>query len=315
MSEAESPPPNPAKGRIVLWLAGLAVPLLLLLAWWPSGKSKIRPALPNPNGYDSFVKLAGQLQGIPAIGPCWTNATWRVIPTADLRAFVTTNSGLLELVREGLRLPCHSPTDYDESYQMRYEHVLGGCKRLGHCLVGEGYLAEVDGRPADALLSYLDCQRLGQESSRGALIFDRSTGLVIEHLGLNYLRPLIPSLDAANARNCLNGLKVLDNTHDAPSVTFASEDEWISKAFPLDQRVALRIHPMMRKDNRDWRDKFSNKVGLLQAERRRAIVEAAARLFELEKGRRPAGYADLVPAYLKAIPLDPTTGKEIAHPF
>jgi len=38
-------------------------------------------------------------------------------------------------------------------------------------------------------------------------------------------------------------------------------------------------------------------------------------LFELEKGRRPTGYADLVPAYLKTAPLDPTTGKEIAHPF
>jgi hypothetical protein len=315
MSESPLSQPSSTKGRVVLWLAGLGVPLLLLVAWWPSGKPKSRSVLPNPNGYDSFIKLAGQLQGIPAIGPCWTNATWRVMPIADLRSFVTTNSGFLELVREGLRLPCHAPTDYDEGYQTRYEHVLGGCKRLGHCLVGEGYLAELDGKPADALQSYLDCQRLGQESSRGALIFDRSVGLVIEHLGLTYVLPLIPTLDAVNARKCLEGLMTLDKTHDAPAVNFANEDEWISKAFPLGQRIALQIHPMMRKDNRDWRDKFANKVGLLQASRRRAIVETAARLFELDMGRRPTGYADLVPAYLKAIPLDPTIGKEIAHPF
>ena len=76
-----------------------------------------------------------------------------------------------------------------------------------------------------------------------------------------------------------------------------------------------QIHPTMRKNFREVRDNFTSKVNALQVARRSALVEAAARLFELEKGRRPTGYADLVPAYLPAAPLDPTTGKPIAHPF
>ena len=41
------------------------------------------------------------------------------------------------------------------------------------------------------------------------------------------------------------------------------------------------------------------------ASRRRAAVGLAARLYEVDHGRRPATVADLVPGYLEAAPLDP----------
>ena len=37
-------------------------------------------------------------------------------------------------------------------------------------------------------------------------------------------------------------------------------------------------------------------------------LELAARAYELEEGERPKSIADLVPAYLKAVPQDPLTG-------
>ncbi|MFM8469647.1 MAG: hypothetical protein ACKODH_06725 [Limisphaerales bacterium] len=47
----------------------------------------------------------------------------------------------------------------------------------------------------------------------------------------------------------------------------------------------------------------------------RCSSSVTACLSTLEKGRRATGYPDLVPAYLPAAPVDPTTGKPIAHSF
>lgn len=309
MSTVEPARPTTAKGRLVLWLLALGVPLLLLLAWWPSGKPTTRPTLPNPNGYDLFLQAAA------GFSASWTNASLRTMPMEDLRALVATNAPLLDLVREGLTQRCHTHVDFDAGFIGRMNASLGPLKRIGVTLNAEGLLAELEARPTAALRSHLDSLRFGQESSRGGLIIERLVGIANEQIGLTHLRPLIPVLNTADCKLCVEELVALDRRHDPPSVNLASEDEWIQGAFPLGQRLATRFHPTLVKGQREVRTSFIEKVNRLQAERRRAIVEAAARLFELEKGRRPTSYADLVPAYLKAAPLDPVTGKEIAHPF
>lgn len=312
MSETEPPPSKSGKGRIVLWLATVGVPLLLLVAWWPSGEPKSRPALPNPNGYDVFLKASAQFS---ASWTNWTSTSLRSLPITDLRDLVLTNMAALDLVREGLGQGCHTHVDYDAGFIGRMNASLGSIKRLGVTLTAEGLLAELESKPAVALRSYLDSLRFGQESSRGGLIIERLVGIANEQIGLDHLRPLILVLNAEECRACLTELLNLDGRHDPSAVNVASEDEWIRQTADLGQRFTLWTQPTMWKEMRETRAKFAGRLDRHQADRRRAIVEAAARLFELEKGRRPTGYADLVPAYLPAAPLDPTTGKEIAHPF
>jgi hypothetical protein len=41
------------------------------------------------------------------------------------------------------------------------------------------------------------------------------------------------------------------------------------------------------------------------------MTDLAARAYELDHGAPPKEIADLVPAYLKTIPLDPTTGTNL----
>ena len=47
---------------------------------------------------------------------------------------------------------------------------------------------------------------------------------------------------------------------------------------------------------------------------RQLTVALAARACELEKGRRPENAADLTPEYLKAVPKDPASGKNLVLP-
>jgi hypothetical protein len=311
MSAVEPTNPAPAKGRLVLWLLALGVPLLLLLAWWPSGKPKARPALPNPNGYDYFVKASEALAGP------WTNQLLRAVPAHEWQTVLSANHASLELVREGLRHRSLSQVSvaYDSATKLRFIDQLGYLKRLGVLLAGEGRLAEMEARPAAAVASYLEAMRFGQESSRGGVMMERLVGIAIESIALSELLPLLPKLDAPVTRRTLEGLRQLDALHDPAAVSLEAEDDWVRHSFPVRERMVIHLHPALRKSTRDARESFAKKVDALQATRRRTIVEAAARLFELEKGRRPTGYTDLVPAYLRTVPLDPTTGKEIAHPF
>ena len=48
--------------------------------------------------------------------------------------------------------------------------------------------------------------------------------------------------------------------------------------------------------------------------RRALLAKYAARAYELEKGKRPESWNDLVPVYLKAIPKDPSSGANLNFP-
>jgi len=304
--------PESGKGRVVLWLLALGVPLLLLVAWWPA-PPKPRPALPNPNGYDYFVKAGAAMSGV------WSNRTLTTVPLADLQAYVAANQASLELAREGLKhhsLSHFQPVYHAASKVYHFGDSLLPLKRLGVLMSGEARIAELENQPEAAVEGYLTVMRFGQEASRGGMMIERlEVGISVEQRGLAELRRLLVSMEGTQARRSLTKLQELDDAHESTTVNVESQAYWVRQAFPIWRILMFELHPTWRSTFRKEHQSFANRVDALQAERRRAIVEAAARLFELEKGRRPTGYADLVPAYLKAVPLDPTTGKEITHPF
>jgi hypothetical protein len=59
--------------------------------------------------------------------------------------------------------------------------------------------------------------------------------------------------------------------------------------------------------------KSRNHVYAQEQKTRQLIIALAARAYELEKGKPPAGTADLVPEYLKAVPQDPVTGTNMIY--
>ena len=53
------------------------------------------------------------------------------------------------------------------------------------------------------------------------------------------------------------------------------------------------------------------KFARLEADLRRMRIHLAARAYELEHGKPPVAARDLVPQYLKSVPLDPATAREL----
>jgi hypothetical protein len=109
------------------------------------GRTPPRPPLPNPNGYDDFLKAAGLVTGDAGNFPTLSNDA--------LRALVLTNSESLRLLRLGLTRKCAVPTDSAMTNAAGMLNELAAMKKLVQLLAAEGRLREMDNRLADAAKS------------------------------------------------------------------------------------------------------------------------------------------------------------------
>ena len=278
----------------VMVLAGFACLL------FTKSKPAPPPPLPNPNGYDDFVS-AGQMR----------TGQWVDYQTAsedEMRAYVMTNAAALAQVRIGLSRECRVPFDFALT---NISGNLPELKTLAILLATEGRLAELENRPADAVHSYVDAIRLGNESSRGGFLIHRLVGLVPEGIGSIELVKLVPSLNCEQMRPLIADLEQVD----AHGVTWEE----------VRQNERLYMHHQMRKSvnplqwlvgwwqMRPAMRKAEAKHNRMVARRRLLTVELALRCYQQDQAGGPASLDQLVPKQLPRIPTDPFTGQPLIY--
>lgn len=283
---------QPKLRTLLLLVLGTVVALagfVLLLVM--QGKPTRWPPLPNPNGYDDFVK-AGSL--IPnGVGEAVTMAT------DALREFISTNQEALRLVRLGLSRTCQVPTQAALTNMAE----LANLKRLAQLLNAEGQLAAMEQRPADAARTYLETIRFGNEISRGGFLIHRLVGLACENIGFSGLVKVIPQLDSEQLRSLPAALEQVDK-----------------QAVPWNevmQGERLFMRHELQKSFNPWRwiagwwqnrqviKKAEAKHNFMAARRRLLTTELALRCYQAEQGHSPERLDQLVPKYLQHVLLDP----------
>ena len=60
-------------------------------------------------------------------------------------------------------------------------------------------------------------------------------------------------------------------------------------------------------------EKLIIKTGNAELQTKQLMIDLATRAYKLEQGRHPNSPSDLVPDYLKAVPVDPTTGTNLTY--
>ena len=130
----------PRKARnLLLALVVIYALAVLTVLFLPMGRTAPRPPLPNPNGYDDFVKA----------GQAVTGSVWN-FPELDhdsLGALVATNAQSLRQLRVGLTRRCLMPMDCAVTNAAGNLSQLAGMKTLAQLLAAEGRLREMDNRP------------------------------------------------------------------------------------------------------------------------------------------------------------------------
>jgi len=284
----------------------LASPFLFflgLLFFWAGEPLPPLAPLPNPNGYDDLLKAQQMLSN--------DTGEYNETNTAQVQKVVAADAAALSLARAGLSNACRVPIQYSRSYISNHLEELAGTKRLARAFVAEGLLVEAEGRTGDAIRSYLDTIRLGNESSRGGLLIDELVGIAIEAIGAAHLQTLVPHLDAKTCRETAAALETLDARRQTWDEVMQQENSWSHAAYRGWRYELLWL--ASRKSVTPAIAATKRKFNQQEMRERQLMIDLAARAYELDKGHPPANLADLVPDYLKAVPQDPVTGTNIVY--
>jgi len=258
--------------------------------------------LPNPNGYDDFVKAE---QMLPS-----NNSDLNKMNEQELQMFVNENSNALQLVRSGLQMQCRVALDYSPDSSTLLNQ-LAGMKRLAQAFAAEGKLAEMENRPSAAAKSYLDAVHFGNESMRGGVLINELVGIAIEAIATSHLTNLVEQLDAKSCRETAATLEALDSQRQTRNEFMRQENDWSRRTFTGIRYEIARL--MTRKSLLPAQAAAERKLKQQQMRTRQLVINFAARAYELDKGQPPASLADLVPDYLKAIPQDPFTSADMVY--
>jgi hypothetical protein len=276
---------NPRLLLLAFALAAVAVLVALLAS--TIGRSPVRPPLPNPNGYDDFIKAGEAVLG--------DVSDWPVLDHDSLAALVSTNAEPLRLLRLGLTRQSVMPMDFSLTNNARF--LPRGRINLALLLAAEGRLREMENRPADAALSYVEAIRFGNAMSRGGFLITRLVGIVCEGIGYAPLAKLAPKLNPDEARAILTDLDKLD----AGRVTWAevqqSERRYMRYERGKQFNPIIWVMHWWRIRQAMQRAELKHKT--VVARERLLAAELALRCYESEQGHPPARLDDLVTNYTK----------------
>ncbi|HEY3763263.1 MAG TPA: hypothetical protein VGN23_16065 [Verrucomicrobiae bacterium] len=259
------------------------------------------PPLPAQNGYSDLVKAG-------AMASESTNELDKM-DQQELRAIVAQNSAALTLARSALSNQCAVPMQFSQDYINKHLDDLSGLKRMGVAFAAEGRLAEMENRPNDAVHSFLDVIRMGDASSRGGALIDELVGIALYQIGGAHLQKIIPQLDTQTSREAASELESLDSQRQTWDDVMQQEQGWSQRTFTGFGYELARIEE--RRSLAVAFQRSEKKYAASEQKQRQLIIDLAAHAYTLDKGKPPTSASDLIPDYLKAVPVDPISGAKM----
>ena len=285
---------------VLLSVAALSVAVLLVITL---GRAPVNPPLPNPNGYDDFLKAGAAVPG--------SVSDFRALDHDGLRDLVAANAETLRLLRLGLTRQCSVPPEAAMTNTAGMLNDLSGMKRLVQLLAAEGRLREMDNQPTEAARSYLDAIRFGNEISRGGFLINRLVGIACEAIGRSPLAKLVPSLKPEAARQIIAELEKIEHTHVTWDEALRNENRFLRHQLRANPNPVIWATSLWQL--RGAMRRAAEKHNRVLACERLLAVELALRCYQAEKARPPARLAELVPNYLSQVPPDPFTGQPLVY--
>ena len=283
---------------------GAVLVVFVLLVFTPN---KPMP-LPNPNGCDAFLK-AGQLL---VTGVNFSDAT----NLDQLQAVLSANTNSLRLVKLGLSRECRISIGYfDAKGNPSFGSLasVASFKTLAQMLDANHRLAELEGRTNDAITSCVDAIKFGNEISRGGVMIDRRVGIACENIGYQSLAKAAPTLNLEDSRRLIPEIEAVDARQVPWAEVCRNENAFMRKSlrhYPSFNPILLIQDLWSAHSNRKEAEVSDAQI---HARLRLLTVELALRCFRQEHGKVPAKLDELVPAYLKAVPQDPFSGKPLVY--
>ncbi len=261
------------------------------------------PPLPVPNGFDDLVAA-----GLSIHGPVPNDPAKADEPT--LAAYVAANGEALARARIGLARSCRVPLDESQTTLDAHIKRTSALRGVARLLIAAGRLAEIQGRPTEAARDYREVITLGIAGTRGGLVIDVLTGFACESGGVDGLRRVAGTIDAAHCRELSQAIEPLDRDREEIAAVLARDYGWFHATSGMPMRIYGALFARTLKGINLPAEKSATTAAAKARVRLRTLLASLAlRGYRLEHGADPKGMAALVPDYLSTIPRDPTDGE------
>lgn len=284
--------------QIIIILAVLV--LSFRLANWAAKQGPALPVLPNPNGYDDLLAAGGQVVPPPA--------DLIELTPDQIRSLADHNRSAVDQARHALQMACMVSLKTTRQWDDHHENNLRDLKRLALALGMESKIQLLNQHTNEAVQCDLDLLRLANAMRKGGLIIDGINSLIVETIGSAMLQSKLSQLDAETSREAALEMESLSASSELPDTIFATEKAWSRRRFGLVDLVGGLV---MRNETLKRQDKYRSRFDEFMQRDQRLMLRLAARAYELDNHQQPANTVVLVPHYLKAVPKDAETGREI----
>jgi hypothetical protein len=254
------------------------------------------PVIPVPNGYDTLLTIAREVR----------------VPHGDLveldhqaiRQLGQTNREALKRLAQALNAQTGVPLRLEPHWGEKHAEDVKRLKRLAVVLGVQSRAESLDGNTNASARCLLEIILLGQVMGRGGILSDGINAMTIETLGAGTFRGQISHLDAETCRAAAQELERSESCREEPEQTLKTQRSWSFASLGLVGRIA---DFSLRKDAVKRDAEFIRRHQEVVRRTRRLMVSLAARAVELNTGHPVSSPSELVPAVLKAVPLDPET--------
>lgn len=191
----------------------------------PAGEAIPVVPLPDPNGYDFFVRAGAALK-TENPGPPSAAASQNVATDLALqRAYVAKNAETLRLLRQGLRLPSRKPAQRTQDSIDADFKPYQQFRDMARLLVQESRVRLADGDLNGAVDSLLDGIQFGTDIVRGGPFMAMLVGVAVEAVARADMWSLVKHLDAPNARRIEKRLEAIEAAR-VPLSSVIEEEKW-----------------------------------------------------------------------------------------
>ncbi len=337
-----------------VWIAVLLLLMVAVVAVYvvnnrPAGVTSATPTptpqMPDPNGWDDFVRAAEIVDKAKHPGPHSANRPMESWTIPEYEAFIADNAAALQALREGLSKSYLHPPVSDVAADFA---VYAGFRETARTLAGEARYYEVIGQPGRAMDSALDCIEYGVILPRGGPLICALVGVAIETIGRVRVDVLLPKQTTQNLERIAARLERIREKRVAfadilrseaalsetmlRAATGAKKGPWsflspgeamIRGQRSYFERVAAeqtgvytgksRVSPPKVIDLAGMVERAHVVVARSEATLTLIQVEVALRRYNAAHGRYPARLGELKPDYLAEVPVDPFGGKELGY--
>ncbi|MBN2021508.1 MAG: hypothetical protein JW809_01825 [Pirellulales bacterium] len=286
-------------GLLVLIGVALVVPSLgLFYALMTPPAMPDEPPPPEPNGYDTLVRIGGQLANVNVPYTNDTRPLGQPFGPDAFRAFRRQYDPLLSEARAALDQPCRVRVTFDpRSLGDSPQRVRQLCRALD----AAGRAAAFDGEHAAAVGYHLDTVRLGRQAGRGGILVDWLVGVAIEGVGLASLHNERASLDEPLRRDAIRRLTQLQGQRESVDTCWQRNKAWEVKTYGWQGRLFQAFEWCEGGAMFDTVQRAGNRA---DAKLRILLAELALAGYREMHGQWPATLDALVPEWLDAVPKD-----------